>query len=156
MTVREAYEYALIECNKLKAPAMLLEDFVNQLYFPNIENKLREGAISSRIAMLTLIDIIYIYMIQEDLDKRVENLYAYVSLNRDINKKSYEFIDMREELNKVYREYQPICSNLELEILKLSDSKFNEMMKNKNISTKYGMHGCPKAAHLQEFVYRLI
>ena len=28
MTVREAYEYALIECNKLKAPAMLLEDFV--------------------------------------------------------------------------------------------------------------------------------
>lgn len=28
MTVREAYEFALIECNKLKAPAMLLEDFV--------------------------------------------------------------------------------------------------------------------------------
>ena len=28
MTVREAYEYALIECNKLKAPSMLLEDFV--------------------------------------------------------------------------------------------------------------------------------
>ena len=28
MTVLEAYEYALIECNKLKAPAMLLEDFV--------------------------------------------------------------------------------------------------------------------------------
>ena len=82
----------------------------------------------------------YALKIQEDLDKRVENLYAYVSLNRDINKKSYEFIDMREELNKVYREYQPICSNLELEILKLSDSKFNEMMKNKNISTKYGMH----------------
>ena len=82
----------------------------------------------------------YALKIQEDLDKRVESLYAYVSLNRDINKKSYEFIDMREELNKVYREYQPICSNLELEILKLSDSKFNEMMKNKNISTKYGMH----------------
>ena len=82
----------------------------------------------------------YALKIQEDLDKRVESLYAYVSLNRDINKKSYEFIDMREELNKVYREYQPICSNLELEILKLSDSKFNEMMKNKNISTKYGMY----------------
>ena len=82
----------------------------------------------------------YALKIQEDLDKRVESLYAYVSLNRDINKKSYEFIDMREELNKVYREYQPICSNLELEILKLSDSKFNEMMKNKNISTKYGMN----------------
>lgn len=82
----------------------------------------------------------YALKIQEDLDKRVESLYAYVSLNRDINKKSYEFIDMREELNKVYREYQPICSDLELEILKLSDSKFNEMMKNKNISTKYGMY----------------
>ena len=38
------------------------------LFVPNIENNLREGAISSRIAMLTLIDIIYISMIQEDLD----------------------------------------------------------------------------------------
>ena len=28
MSVRDAYEYALIECNKLKAQAILLEDFV--------------------------------------------------------------------------------------------------------------------------------
>lgn len=28
MTCREAYEYALIECNKLNAPAILLEDYV--------------------------------------------------------------------------------------------------------------------------------
>lgn len=38
------------------------------LFVPNIENKLREGAISSRIAMLTLIDIIYISIIQKDLE----------------------------------------------------------------------------------------
>ena len=38
------------------------------LFIPNIENKLREGAISSRIAMLTLIDIIYISIIQKDLE----------------------------------------------------------------------------------------
>ena len=38
------------------------------LFVPNIENKLREGAISSRIAMLTLIDIMYISIIQKDLN----------------------------------------------------------------------------------------
>jgi len=38
------------------------------LFVPNIENKLREGAISSRIAMLTLIDIIYISIIQKNLE----------------------------------------------------------------------------------------
>ncbi|MGL5378725.1 MurR/RpiR family transcriptional regulator [Clostridium sp.] len=38
------------------------------LFVPNIENKLREGAISSRIAMLTLIDIIYISIVQSDFN----------------------------------------------------------------------------------------
>lgn len=28
MTFRQAYEFALIECNKLKAPAMLLGDYI--------------------------------------------------------------------------------------------------------------------------------
>lgn len=28
MTIRQAYEYALVESNKLKAPSILLEDFV--------------------------------------------------------------------------------------------------------------------------------
>ena len=28
MTIRNAYEFALIECNKLKAPALLLEDYI--------------------------------------------------------------------------------------------------------------------------------
>lgn len=28
MTLRQSYEYALIECNKLKAPSILLEDFI--------------------------------------------------------------------------------------------------------------------------------
>jgi DNA-binding MurR/RpiR family transcriptional regulator len=38
------------------------------LFVPNIENNLREGAISSRIAILTIIDIIYISIIQKDLN----------------------------------------------------------------------------------------
>ena len=28
MTLRQCYEFALIECNKLKAPALLLEDYI--------------------------------------------------------------------------------------------------------------------------------
>lgn len=38
------------------------------LFVPNIENNLREGAISSRIAMLTLIDIIYISIVQSNFN----------------------------------------------------------------------------------------
>ena len=32
MTIRNVYDYILIECNKAKAPSLLLEDFV---YFFN-------------------------------------------------------------------------------------------------------------------------
>ena len=28
MTLRNVYEFALVECNKLKAPSILLEDFI--------------------------------------------------------------------------------------------------------------------------------
>ena len=28
MTIRQAYEYILVECNKVKAPQVLLEDFI--------------------------------------------------------------------------------------------------------------------------------
>ena len=28
MTLRQSYEYVLVECNKLKAPSILLEDFI--------------------------------------------------------------------------------------------------------------------------------
>ena len=57
------------------------ENYLNKicdinLYVPNIENNLREGAISSRIAMLTLIDIIYISMIQKDLNGAQSRLEA--------------------------------------------------------------------------------
>ena len=50
--------------------------YILNLFVPNIENKLREGAISSRIAILTLIDIIYISMIQKDLDSSQLKLEA--------------------------------------------------------------------------------
>lgn len=43
------------------------------LYVPNVEKKLREGAISSRISMLTLIDIIYIALVQEELGQAEES-----------------------------------------------------------------------------------
>ena len=41
MTLRQAYEYALIESNKLKAPAMLLEDFI-YLFNKAIQQKVNE------------------------------------------------------------------------------------------------------------------
>lgn len=44
------------------------------LYVPNIEKNLREGAISSRMATLMLIDIIYISLIQKDVDGNRFNL----------------------------------------------------------------------------------
>ena len=57
--------------------------------------------------------------IKEKLDIRLNKLYGYVKLNQDTNKNSYKYIDMKENINRVNREYSNICSDLELEILKL-------------------------------------
>lgn len=70
--------------------------------------------------------------IKEKLDIRLNKLYGYVKLNQDTNKNSYKYIDMKENINRVNREYSNICSDLELEILKLSDKEYNKFMEDKN------------------------
>ncbi|WP_250674558.1 oligoendopeptidase F [Paraclostridium ghonii] len=84
--------------------------------------------------------LLYALNIKEDLDSKLEKLYAYVSLNSDVNKNSYKYLNMNEDLNKVYKEYSSICSDLELEILKLSNKDFKEIMKDEKISNKYSMY----------------
>lgn len=84
--------------------------------------------------------LLYALNIKEDLDSKLEKLYAYVSLNSDVNKNSYKYLNMNEDLNKVYKEYSSICSDLELEILKLSNKDFKEIMKDEKISIKYSMY----------------
>lgn len=61
-----------------------LSDF--NLYVPNVEKTLKEGAISSRIAMLTLIDIIYISLIQKDLSNAEKMLEDSRKTIEDMNK----------------------------------------------------------------------
>lgn len=78
--------------------------------------------------------------IKEKLDIRMNKLCAYVKLKKDINKNSYNYLDMNEEIGKVYRSYMRICSDLELEILKLSDKDYNKFMSNSKINKKYGMY----------------
>ncbi|MGL5694306.1 MAG: oligoendopeptidase F [Peptostreptococcaceae bacterium] len=78
--------------------------------------------------------------IKEKLDIRMNKLYAYPKLKLDINKNSYKYLDMNEEAKKVYKEYMYICSNLELEILKLTDKEYDDFMKNNKINKKYGMY----------------
>lgn len=84
--------------------------------------------------------LLYALNIKEELDSELEKLSAYVSLNSDINNKSYDYLNMNESLNKVYKEYSFICSNLELEILKLSNKDFKDIMRNEKISSKYSMY----------------
>ncbi len=78
--------------------------------------------------------------IKEKLDRKINKLYAYSKLNQDINKNSYKYLDMNESINKVNMDYMDICSHLELEILKLSDKKYEEIISNKKINKKYGMY----------------
>lgn len=78
--------------------------------------------------------------IKEKLDIRLNKLCAYPKLKLDINKSSYKYLDMNEEVKKVYKEYMSICSNLELEILKLSDKEYSKFIGNNKISKKYGMY----------------
>lgn len=78
--------------------------------------------------------------IKEKLDIRINKLCSYPKLKLDINKDSYKYLDMNEEVKKVYKEYMSICSKLELEILKLSDKDYNKFISNNKISKKYGMY----------------
>jgi len=78
--------------------------------------------------------------IKEKLDRRINKLYAYSKLKQDINKSSYKYLDMNENMNKVYTDYMAICSDLELEILKLSDKEYKEIVSNNKIKKKYGMY----------------
>ncbi|SCI37700.1 MULTISPECIES: oligoendopeptidase F [unclassified Romboutsia] len=78
--------------------------------------------------------------IKEKLDIRLNKLCAYPKLKQDTNKNSYKYLDMNEEVNKAYKEYSSICSDLELEILKLSDKDYDKFMRNNKINKKYGMY----------------
>ncbi|MEG1284401.1 MAG: oligoendopeptidase F [Romboutsia sp.] len=78
--------------------------------------------------------------IKESLDIRINKLCAYPKLKKDINKSSYKFLDMNEEVGKVYKRYASICSDLELEILKLSDADFDKIMSNNKIKKNYGIY----------------
>ncbi|CEO16302.1 oligoendopeptidase F [[Clostridium] sordellii] len=84
--------------------------------------------------------LLYALKIKESLDSKIESLYAYVSLNRDINKKSYEFIEMDKEIDKSYKKYDLICSQLEREILSLPDKEYKNLINDKNVFNKYGMY----------------
>ena len=74
--------------------------------------------------------------IKEKLDIKLEKLYAYAKLNKDINKNSYKYLDMINKIGTVDSKYSRICSDLELEILKLPDSTYNEYLKSKNKKAK--------------------
>ena len=78
--------------------------------------------------------------IKEKLDIRAEKLYGYIKLKQDVNKNSYKYLDMSSNVNRVYKDYIGICSDLELEILKLSDKDFEKIVSNKKVNKKYGMY----------------
>lgn len=78
--------------------------------------------------------------IKEKLDIRINRLSAYSKLKQDTNKNSYKYLDMNEDISKVYMNYASICSKLELEILKLSDQNFSKFVSNNKINKKYSMY----------------
>ena len=67
--------------------------------------------------------------IKEKLDIKLNDLSAYAKLNKDLNKNSYEYLSMTEEISKSYSKYVKIISQLELEILKLPDKECNKYFK---------------------------
>ncbi|WP_434798018.1 oligoendopeptidase F [Terrisporobacter vanillatitrophus] len=78
--------------------------------------------------------------IKEKLDIKLNALSAYAKLKKDLNKNSYEYLNMTEEIKKTYSRYINITSQLELEILKLSDKDCNKYLSDKKIYNKYGMY----------------
>lgn len=78
--------------------------------------------------------------IKEKLDIKLNSLSAYAKLKKDLNKNSYEYLNMTEEIKKSYSRYIKITSQLELEILKLSYKDCNKYLSDKKINNKYGMY----------------
>ena len=78
--------------------------------------------------------------IKENLDIKLNSLSAYAKLKKDLNKNSYEYLNMTEQIKKTYARYIYITSQLELEILKLSDKDCNKYLSDKKINNKYGMY----------------
>ncbi|WP_455539784.1 oligoendopeptidase F [Terrisporobacter sp.] len=78
--------------------------------------------------------------IKEKLDIKLNSLSAYAKLKKDLNKNSYEYLNMTEQINKSYSKYIKIISQLELEILKLSEIKCNKYLADRKINSKYGMY----------------
>lgn len=78
--------------------------------------------------------------IKEKLDIRLNSLSAYAKLKKDLNKNSYEYLNMTGEIKKIYARYINITSQLELEILKLSDKDCDKYLSDKKINNKYGMY----------------
>ena len=78
--------------------------------------------------------------VKENLDIKLNSLSAYAKLKKDLNKNSYEYLNMTEQIKKTYARYMNITSQLELEILKLSDKDCNKYLSDKKINNKYGMY----------------
>ena len=78
--------------------------------------------------------------IKEKLDIKLNALSAYAKLKKDLNKNSYEYLSINEEIKKTYSRYNNITSQLELEILKLSDKDCKKYLSDKKINNKYGMY----------------
>ena len=60
--------------------------------------------------------------IKEKLDTRLNSLSAYAKLKRDLNKNSYEYLNMNEEINKAYSRYSKITSQLDFLSIFLNNS----------------------------------
>ena len=84
--------------------------------------------------------LVFALDIKEKLDIRLNKICAYPKLKLDINKNSYKYLDMNEDSKKVYKEYANICSDLELEILKLSDNEYKKIISNNKVKQKYAMY----------------
>lgn len=78
--------------------------------------------------------------INEKLNKKLEKLYGYVKLKQDINKNDYKYLDMKNKISNYYNEYSKVCSDLELEILKLSDSDYKKIISDTKIKKNYGIY----------------
>lgn len=78
--------------------------------------------------------------IKEKLDIKLNALSAYAKLKKDLNKNSYEYLSINEEIKKTYSRYNNITSQLELEIPKLSDKDCKKYLSDKKINNKYGMY----------------
>lgn len=84
--------------------------------------KYQKNFFDSDMSILTFLQV------KENLDIKLDKLYAYAKLSHDVNKNDYKYTDMMSNLETKAKEYSAICTKFEKDIVDLSNKEYKKII----------------------------